>query len=181
MSTWARAMSLRKTSAPVGVAGSSVRLFLVVLRYRNAPLFSGCGMSPGNGGCARISSPAPGGSILMTAAPMSANIFPHIGPDTICANSTTVKSSRALPAKRAPPEQGSATITQNSPPREIQQTDRFVFYCRTDRYWRIAFRPALTFSREVLVMADFDLVVKNGMVVDGTRAPRFRSDIGIKN
>src|SRR5216684_2239201 len=30
-------------------------------------------------------------------------------------------------------------------------------------------------------MAEFDLVVKNGMVVDGTRAPRFRSDIGIKN
>src|SRR5260221_8886731 len=30
-------------------------------------------------------------------------------------------------------------------------------------------------------MAEFDLVIKNGMIVDGTRAPRFRSDLGIKN
>src|SRR4030088_3177349 len=30
-------------------------------------------------------------------------------------------------------------------------------------------------------MAEFDLVVKNGMIVDGTLAPRFRDDIGIKN
>jgi N-acyl-D-aspartate/D-glutamate deacylase len=30
-------------------------------------------------------------------------------------------------------------------------------------------------------MAEFDLVVKNGMIIDGTRAPRFRGDIGIKN
>jgi len=30
-------------------------------------------------------------------------------------------------------------------------------------------------------MPEFDLVVKNGMIVDGTRAPRFRDDIGIKN
>src|SRR5258708_3884572 len=30
-------------------------------------------------------------------------------------------------------------------------------------------------------MAEFDLVVKNGMIVDGTLAPRFRDDIGVKN
>src|SRR5882724_5446325 len=30
-------------------------------------------------------------------------------------------------------------------------------------------------------MPQFDLVVKNGMIVDGTHAPRFRDDIGIKN
>jgi N-acyl-D-aspartate/D-glutamate deacylase len=30
-------------------------------------------------------------------------------------------------------------------------------------------------------MPEFDLVVKNGMIVDGTLAPRFRDDIGIKN
>jgi len=30
-------------------------------------------------------------------------------------------------------------------------------------------------------MPEFDLVVKNGMIVDGSRAPRFRGDIGVKN
>src|SRR5947209_8720640 len=30
-------------------------------------------------------------------------------------------------------------------------------------------------------MPEFDLVVKDGMIVDGTRAPRFLGDIGIKN
>ena len=30
-------------------------------------------------------------------------------------------------------------------------------------------------------MPEFDLVVKNGMIIDGTLAPRFRDDIGVKN
>src|SRR6516162_1469944 len=30
-------------------------------------------------------------------------------------------------------------------------------------------------------MADFDLVVRDGMIIDGTRMPRFRGDIGIKD
>jgi N-acyl-D-amino-acid deacylase len=30
-------------------------------------------------------------------------------------------------------------------------------------------------------MADFDLVIRDGMIIDGTRMPRFRGDIGIKN
>ncbi len=29
-------------------------------------------------------------------------------------------------------------------------------------------------------MAEFDLVIKNGMVVDGRRMPRYRADVGIK-
>ena len=30
-------------------------------------------------------------------------------------------------------------------------------------------------------MATFDTIIKNGTVVDGTRVPRYRADIGIKN
>jgi len=30
-------------------------------------------------------------------------------------------------------------------------------------------------------MADYDLVIRNGMVVDGTRVPRYRADIGIRH
>jgi len=30
-------------------------------------------------------------------------------------------------------------------------------------------------------MAEFDIVIKNGMIIDGTLAPRFRDDIGIKD
>ncbi|HUA35165.1 MAG TPA: amidohydrolase family protein [Candidatus Binataceae bacterium] len=30
-------------------------------------------------------------------------------------------------------------------------------------------------------MADFDLVIRDGMIIDGTRMPRFRGDIGVRN
>src|SRR6266851_197662 len=53
-------------------------------------------MSPANGGRCRDWSPRPGGSILITSAPISESILPHIGPDTISAYSTTRISSSAL-------------------------------------------------------------------------------------
>ena len=30
-------------------------------------------------------------------------------------------------------------------------------------------------------MAEFDVVIRDGMIVDGTRMPRFHGDIGIKD
>ena len=30
-------------------------------------------------------------------------------------------------------------------------------------------------------MAEFDTIIRGGTVVDGTRVPRYRADIGIKN
>ena len=30
-------------------------------------------------------------------------------------------------------------------------------------------------------MADFDVIIKDGTVVDGTRVPRYKADVGIKN
>jgi N-acyl-D-amino-acid deacylase len=30
-------------------------------------------------------------------------------------------------------------------------------------------------------MAEFDVVIRDGMIIDGTRLPRFRGDIGIKD
>ena len=30
-------------------------------------------------------------------------------------------------------------------------------------------------------MPRFDTVIKNGMIIDGTRAPRYRGDLGIKD
>jgi len=30
-------------------------------------------------------------------------------------------------------------------------------------------------------MAEFDVVIRGGMVIDGTRMPRYRADVGIKD
>jgi N-acyl-D-amino-acid deacylase len=30
-------------------------------------------------------------------------------------------------------------------------------------------------------MAEFDTVIKDGMIVDGTRVPRYQADVGIKD
>ena len=30
-------------------------------------------------------------------------------------------------------------------------------------------------------MAEFDVVIKDGTIIDGTKVPRYRADLGIKN
>jgi len=30
-------------------------------------------------------------------------------------------------------------------------------------------------------MAEFDVIIKGGTIVDGTRVPRYKADLGIKN
>src|SRR5258706_11080487 len=59
---------------------SSTTLFLLRLNERKKPM-------PSPGSC-RVLSP-PGGSILITSAPRSARIIPHVGPMTMCVNSMT--------------------------------------------------------------------------------------------
>src|SRR5262245_52444238 len=56
---------------------------------------------------------------------------------------------------------------------------------RTDCLFRIIHSavfnsPARTSKRRVL-MADYDLLIKNGTIVDGLRMPAYRGDIGIRN
>jgi urease alpha subunit len=38
-----------------------------------------------------------------------------------------------------------------------------------------------TVTKGERAVAEFDTIIKDGMIVDGTRLPRYRSDIGIKN
>src|SRR5258705_10380819 len=59
---------------------SSTTLFLLRLKVRKKPM-----PRPGR---LRVLSP-PGGSILITSAPRSARIIPHVGPMTMCVNSMT--------------------------------------------------------------------------------------------
>jgi N-acyl-D-amino-acid deacylase len=37
------------------------------------------------------------------------------------------------------------------------------------------------FAREEREMAEFDTIIRGGMIIDGTRLPRFRDDIAIKD
>src|SRR5213594_2376350 len=39
----------------------------------------------------------------------------------------------------------------------------------------------VTLNKEGFLMATFDTIIKNGMIIDGTRLPRYHADIGIKN
>src|SRR6202007_2727862 len=36
-------------------------------------------------------------------------------------------------------------------------------------------------TKKERAMAEFDTIIKDGMIVDGTRLPRYRADIGITN
>src|ERR1700687_5455822 len=91
----ALATSFSKISKPSGFVISSVTPRLLVLRYRNRPLVSGFGLSPGNGPRVRDRSPAPGRSILTTSAPMSASSLLQYGAETISPTSTIFKLDNA--------------------------------------------------------------------------------------
>src|SRR5271170_5173349 len=91
----APATSFSRISRPSGCAMSSVTPRLLVLRYRNSPLVSGFGLSPGNGPRVRERSPTPGRSTLTTSAPMSASSLLQYGADTISPTSTIFKLDKA--------------------------------------------------------------------------------------
>ena len=85
INTSARAMSRRATSSPPSNLRSNATPRLLRLSIMNAadsPSKSG-GRKP------RVASPSVTGSTLITSAPMSASIRPHVGPAMMCANSTT--------------------------------------------------------------------------------------------
>src|SRR6267142_5290774 len=112
----ALATSFSKISNPAGFVISSVTPRLLVLRYRNRPLVSGFGLSPGNGPRVRERSPAPGRSILITSAPMSANSLLQYGAETISPTSTIFKLDNA-PAINAPFQKNKSPLRQNLPER----------------------------------------------------------------
>ncbi|MGA2408987.1 MAG: amidohydrolase family protein, partial [Candidatus Binataceae bacterium] len=45
---------------------------------------------------------------------------------------------------------------------------------------RLGERP-LDASQEANGMAEFDVIISGGMVVDGTRLPRYQADVGVKD
>src|SRR5271155_2665268 len=100
----APATSFSRISIPSGCAISSVTPRLLVLRYRNSPLVSGFGRSPGNGPRVRDRSPTPGRSTLMTSAPMSASNLLQYGAETSSPTSMIFRLDKApaidTPSKR---------------------------------------------------------------------------------